>query len=71
MALISYVKTVTNKRLLIAESRGDSNQCIPYMRKPDQHDTYAFHGSPRTLGVRFLRAVHVRGNLSRRPNRAG
>jgi hypothetical protein len=54
MALISYVKTVTNKRLLIAESRGDSNQCIPYTRKPDQHDTYTFHGSPRMLGVCFL-----------------
>jgi hypothetical protein len=33
------VKTVTNKRLLIYKSRGDSNQCTPYNGKPDQHTT--------------------------------
>jgi hypothetical protein len=27
--LISYVKTDTNKRLLISESHGNSNQCTP------------------------------------------
>jgi hypothetical protein len=30
MTLISYVKTATNKRLLISESRGDSNRCTSY-----------------------------------------
>jgi hypothetical protein len=35
------VKTATNKRLLISESRGDSNWCTPYRGKPDQHVTYA------------------------------
>jgi hypothetical protein len=54
----------TNKRLLISESRGDSNRCTPCRGKPDQHDTYASHASPRTPGVRFLRAVPVRDNLS-------
>jgi hypothetical protein len=38
----------TNKRLLISESRGDSNRCTPCRGKPDQHATYAFHDSPRT-----------------------
>jgi hypothetical protein len=55
---------ITKKRLLISESRGDSNQCTSYRGKPDQHDTYASHASPRTSGVRFLRAVPVRGKLS-------
>jgi hypothetical protein len=49
------VKTATNKRLLISESHGDSNRCTPCRGKPDQHDTYASHTSPRTPGVRFLR----------------
>jgi hypothetical protein len=31
MSLISYVKTVTNKRLLISKSRSDSNQCTSCM----------------------------------------
>jgi hypothetical protein len=31
--------TVTNKRLLISESRGDSNRCTPCRWKPDQHTT--------------------------------
>jgi hypothetical protein len=56
--------TVTNKRLPISESRGDSNWCTPYRGKLDQHDTYASHASPCMPGVRFLRAVPVRGNLS-------
>jgi hypothetical protein len=30
MSLISYVKTVTNKRLLISKSHGESNQYTPY-----------------------------------------
>jgi hypothetical protein len=61
----------TNKRLLISESRNDSNRCTPYRGRPDQHDTYAFHVSPRTSGVRFLRAVSVRGNLSQAINSVG
>jgi hypothetical protein len=32
--------------------------------KPDTHDTYASHASPRMLLIRFLRAIPVRGNLS-------
>jgi hypothetical protein len=59
------VKTATNKWLLISESHDDSNRCTPYRGKPDQHDTYASHTSPRTLGVCFLRAVLVRGNIPR------
>jgi hypothetical protein len=59
-----YLMAATNKRLLISESHGDSNRCTPYRRKPDQHDTYASHASPRTPGVRFLQVVPVRGNLS-------
>jgi hypothetical protein len=35
------VKTATNKRLLISESRGDSNWCTPYRGKPNQYVTYA------------------------------
>jgi hypothetical protein len=58
------VKIVTNKRLLISESRDDSNRCTPYRGKPDTHDTYAFRASPCMPYVRFLRAVHVCGNLS-------
>jgi hypothetical protein len=53
-----------NKRLLISESHGDLNQCTPCRGKPDQHDMYAFHVSPRTSDVHFLQAVPVRGNRS-------
>jgi hypothetical protein len=64
-SVIIYVITTTNKRLLISESRGDSNWCTPYRGKnPDQHDTYTSHAGPRTPGVCFLRAASVRGNLS-------
>jgi hypothetical protein len=56
---------VMNKRLLISESRGDSNRCTPCRGKPDQHDMYASHISPRTSNVCFLQVVPVRGNLSR------
>jgi hypothetical protein len=61
----------TNKRLLIFESHGDSNRCTPCRRKPDTHDTYASHASPRMPCVRFLWAVHVRGNLSQAINSIG
>jgi hypothetical protein len=53
-----------DKRLLISKSRGDSNRYTPYRGKPDTHDTYAFHASPRMPRVCFQRAVHVHGNLS-------
>jgi predicted DCC family thiol-disulfide oxidoreductase YuxK len=59
--------TATNKRLLISESRGDSNRCTPCMGKPDQHVTYASHSSLCTSSVRFLWAVPVRDNLSLAP----
>jgi hypothetical protein len=39
--------TTINKRLLISESRGDSNRCTPCREKLDQHIT------------RFRRSVHV------------
>jgi hypothetical protein len=55
----------TNKRLLIFESRGDSNRCTPCMGIFDQHNTYASHASLRMPDVRFLQAVLIRGNLSR------
>jgi hypothetical protein len=71
MSLISYVKIVTNKRLLISESRGDSNRCVPCRGKPDQYDTYASHTSPRMLSARFPRVVPVRGNLSWVVDRVG
>jgi hypothetical protein len=66
-----YLMAATNKRLLIFESHGDSNRCTPCRRKPDQYDTYAFHTSPRTPGVRFLRVVPVYDNLSRVTDRVG
>jgi hypothetical protein len=47
MSLICYVKTAMNKRLVISESRGDSNQCTPCRGKPDQHVT------------RFSRLIHI------------
>jgi hypothetical protein len=62
---------VTNKRLLISESHGDSNQCTPCRGSPNQHDTYASHASPHTPSVRFLHAIPVRGNLSHWPNKVG
>jgi hypothetical protein len=60
-----------NKRLLISESRSDSNRCTPYRGKSDQHDMYASHASPRTLGACFLRAVPIHGNLLRVTDRVG
>jgi hypothetical protein len=39
--------------------------------KPDQHNTYASHASPRMPSIRFLRVVPVRGNLSRAADRVG
>jgi hypothetical protein len=66
-----YLMAATNKRLLISESHSDSNQCTPCRGYPDQHDTYASHASPRTLGLCFLRAVPIRDNHSWVVNRFG
>jgi hypothetical protein len=71
MALISYMKTAMNKRILISESCDDLNRCTPCRGKSDQHDMYASHTSPRMPGVRFLRAVPVCGNLPRAADRVG
>jgi hypothetical protein len=49
----------TNKRLLISESHGVLNRCTPYRGKPDQHDMYASHASPRMPSVRFLRVPRM------------
>jgi hypothetical protein len=65
-----YVKTATNKRLLMFESDGDSNRCTPCRGKPNQHATYASHSSPRMPGIRFLWAVPVRDNLSLAPTKS-
>jgi hypothetical protein len=62
--------TVTNKRLLISESRGDSNRCTTCRGKPDQHVTYLSHSSPRMPGVHFLRAVPVCDNLLLAPTKS-
>jgi hypothetical protein len=64
MQLISYVKTVTNKQLLISKSHGDLNLCTPYMGKSDTHDTYTSRASPHMPHVRFLWAVYIHCNLS-------
>jgi hypothetical protein len=61
----------TNKRLLISESRGNSNRCTPCRGKSEQHDMHASHASPRRPGVHFPRAVPVRGNLLRVTDRVG
>jgi hypothetical protein len=71
MPLISYIKTATNKWLVISESHGNSNRCTPCRGKPDQHNTYASHASPRTLSVHLLRVIPIHGNLSWVVNRVG
>jgi hypothetical protein len=57
--------------VLISKSRGNSNRCTPYMRKSDQHNTYASHTSPTTPGICFLRVVPVHSNLSWVVDRVG
>jgi hypothetical protein len=71
MSLISYVKIAMNKRLLISESRGDSNRCAPCKGKPDTHDTYASRVNPHMPHVCFLRAEYIPGNLSVAINSVG
>jgi hypothetical protein len=52
--------TVTNKRLLISESHGDSNKCIPCRGKPNQHATH-FPCSVRVWSktMRISRGPHI------------
>jgi hypothetical protein len=52
--------TATNKRLLISESRGDSNRCTPCRGKPDQHAT-CFPRSVRVWSttIRISRGPHI------------
>jgi hypothetical protein len=72
LSSLSYLCDDYRKQaILISKSCGDSNRCTPCRGKPDQHDTYAFHTSPRTSGICFLWAVPVRGNLSRFIDRFG
>jgi hypothetical protein len=54
------VKTVTNKRLLISESHGDSNRCTPCKEKPDQHATQ-FPCSVHiwSMTIRISRGSHI------------
>jgi hypothetical protein len=59
-SVIIYVMTVTNKRLLISESRGDSNWCTPCRGKPDQHVTrfpHSVHVWPKTIHI--SRGLHI------------
>jgi hypothetical protein len=52
--------TATNNRLLISESRSDSNQCTSCRRKPDQHAT-RFPCSVHiwSMTIRILRGSHI------------
>jgi hypothetical protein len=52
--------TATNKRLLISESRGDSNRCTPCRGKSDQHATH-FPRSVRVWSttIRISRGTHI------------
>jgi hypothetical protein len=65
LSSLSYLRDDYRKQaILIFESHSDSNRCTPYREKLDQHDTYATHTSPRMPGIRFLRVVPIRDNLS-------
>jgi hypothetical protein len=70
---LSYVRDDCHKQAVtpIWESRRFESMYTLLGGKPDQHDTYASHASPRMPGVRFLRAVPVRDNLSRDADRFG
>jgi hypothetical protein len=48
------VKTATNKRLLISESRGNSNRCTSCRGKPDQHS----HTLPTPVHTRLAYALY-------------
>jgi hypothetical protein len=53
-SVIIYVMSATNKRLLISESRGDSNRCTPCRGKPDQHTTRF----PRSVRI-WSKTIHI------------
>jgi hypothetical protein len=52
--------TATNKRLLISESRDDSNQCTPCRGKLDQHATHFPHSvSVWSKTIRISHGPHI------------
>jgi hypothetical protein len=63
---LSYLRTNCHKQAVthIRESRLFESM-YTLQGKADTHDTYASCTGPRTSHVCFLRAVSVRGNLSR------
>jgi hypothetical protein len=63
--LINYLMSVTRQAITHIWESQRFESMYTMQGKPDTHDTYAFHTSPRTSLVRFLQAVPVRGNLSR------
>jgi hypothetical protein len=69
---LSYLREDCHKQAVthIRESRWFESM-YTLQGKPDQHDTYASHTSPRTSGVRFLRAVSICGNLPWAADRVG
>jgi hypothetical protein len=69
---LSYLRDDCHKQSVthIRESRRFESM-YTLQGKPDQHDTYASHASPRMPSIRFLRAVAERGNLSRDADRFG
>jgi hypothetical protein len=69
-SVIFYVMTVTNRQLLISDSRGNSNHCTPCRGKLKKHTMYASHSSPRTPSIRFLWAVPIHDNLSLAPTKS-
>jgi hypothetical protein len=56
MPLISYVKTTTNKRLLLSKSHGDSNRCTPCIGNL----IHMTHMLPVPIHVRHLYASYGR-----------
>jgi hypothetical protein len=70
MSLISYVKTATNKRLLISESYADSNQCTP-CRGNLTSMPHAFHAQPAYGPDCMYLIWSVHSNLSLANDRAG
>jgi hypothetical protein len=51
---------VANKRLLISESRGDSNRCTPCRGKSDQHATHFLHSvHVWSMTIRISRGPHI------------
>jgi hypothetical protein len=60
MSLISYMKTATNKRLLISESRGDTNRCTLCRGKSDQrasHFSRSVRVWPSTIRISYCPCI--------------